>query len=502
MNFRYLLRAEGKTIQAMWVAMGSLSSFALAIVSAAILSRYFNKTDYGTYRQILYVYNTLLIIFSAGLPSVFAYFLPRYTAEQGKDIVIKVTKVLLIAGGVFSIFLFLTADIIASLLKNPELGRGLRIFSPIPLLLLPTLGIDGIFSTYKKTIYIAIYNTVSRSLMLLFIVLPVILFKGTYVHAIYGWLVVSVLMLIIALYYKNIPFRGLIRQGSSLTLREIFGYSLPLVGASLWGMAIRSADQFYISRYFGTEVFAEFSNGFIDLPFVGMVTGATSVVLMPLFSKLIHENINGNGTAALLELWRNALTKSAIIIYPIVIFFLFNSRLTVVALYSETYANSAIYFSIAMMLNFFNIIVFAPLLFALGETRFYARMHMYFAFIAWAGGYMIVIGFNSPVILAVFSTVMAVVKITVSMKHVGFMLNIRAHELIPGRKIMLLLLHSLLVMITVKSVIGLISFPLENLLMLALSFVFFGLLLLLTARLFNLNYISVIKPIIQGTISR
>lgn len=115
---------------------------------------------------------------------------------------------------------------------------------------------------------------------------------------------------------------------------------------------------------------------------------------------------------------------------------------------------------------------------------------------------MIVIGFNSPVILAVFSTVMAVVKITVSMKHVGFMLNIRAHELIPGRKIMLLLLHSLLVMITVKSVIGLISFPLENLLMLALSFVFFGLLLLLTARLFNLNYISVIKPIIQGTISR
>ncbi len=502
MDLRYLLRAEGKTIQAMWVAMGSLSSFALAIVSAAILSRYFNKTDYGTYRQILYVYNTLLIIFSAGLPSVFAYFLPRYTAEQGKDIVIKVTKVLLIAGGVFSLFLFLTADIIASLLKNPELGRGIRLFSPIPLLLLPTLGIEGIFSTYKKTIYIAIYNTVSRMLMLLFIVLPVILFKGTYIHAIYGWLVVSVLMLIIALYYKNIPFRGLMRQGSSLTLKEVFGYSLPLVGASLWGMAIRSADQFYISRFFGTEVFAEFSNGFINLPFVGMVTGATSVVLMPLFSKLMHENGNGNGTAELLELWRNALIKSAIIIYPIVIFFLFNSRLTVVTLYSDTYANSAVYFSIAMMLNFFNIIVFAPLLFAMGETRFYSRMHMYFALVAWIGGYAVVISFNSPVILAVFSTIMAIFKIVVSMKYVSKKLSIQVMDLIPGKEIFLLTLHSLLVIAAVKYVFSFIPFPIENVIFLILSFIFFGVLLLPTARLFNLNYISVIKPIFQGTIAK
>lgn len=498
MNFRYLLSAEGKTIQAMWVAMGSLSSFALAIVSAAILSRYFNKTDYGTYRQILYVYNTLLIIFSAGLPSVFAYFLPRYTAEQGKDIVIKVTKVLLIAGGVFSLFLFLTADIIASLLKNPELGRGLRIFSPIPLLLLPTLGIDGIFSTYKKTIYIAIYNTVSRSLMLLFIVLPVILFKGTYVHAIYGWLVVSVLMLIIALYYKNIPFRGLIRQGSSLTLREIFGYSLPLVGASLWGMAIRSADQFYISRYFGTEVFAEFSNGFIDLPFVGMVTGATSVVLMPLFSKLIHENINGNGTAALLELWRNALTKSAIIIYPIVIFFLFNSRLTVVALYSETYANSAIYFSIAMMLNFFNIIVFAPLLFALGETRFYARMHMYSAFIAWIGGYLIVVFLDSPLAIAVFSVMMSAARTLISLSFVSKLLSVRFFLFIPVRQFGLILLHSLLAAIILKLIILFIDAQLDGIFHLLLLVVAFAILLLSSARLFRIDYLGVIRPLFSN----
>ena len=91
---------KNNTIQAFWVALGTFSSLALSIVSVAVLSRYLSKGDYGTYRQIVYVYSTLLVVFSAGLPSVFSYFLPRFTIQQGKDIVLKVTKILFI-GGVF-----------------------------------------------------------------------------------------------------------------------------------------------------------------------------------------------------------------------------------------------------------------------------------------------------------------------------------------------------------------------------------------------------------------
>src|SRR6185312_3605704 len=145
----------------------------------------------------------------------------------------------------------------------------------------PTLGIEGIFSTYKKTIFIGIYNTLTRFLTLLFIVLPVIVFKGSYITAIYGWVIVSFISLLIAFYFKGIPFKGLQSEKASLSYKEIFSYSLPLVSSSIWGIAIRSADQFYISRFFGSAVFAEFSNGFIQLPLVSMVTGATSIVLMP-----------------------------------------------------------------------------------------------------------------------------------------------------------------------------------------------------------------------------
>jgi O-antigen/teichoic acid export membrane protein len=267
---------NSNTLQAFWIALGNVSSFVVSVISTVILSRYFEKSEYGTYRQILYVYSTLLVVFSAGLPAVYSYFLPRYGLAQGKEVVTKVSKILFLAGFCFSVFLYTFSTIIAGILKNPELGTGLKYFAPIPLLLLPTLGIEGIFSTYKKTIFIAGYNILTRILTLLFIVLPVVIFKGSYLYAIIGWIVVSLLTLVVANSFKGIPFKGVRTEKSGLTLKEIFAYSLPLGFASLAGIATKASDQFYISRFFGTEVFAEFANGFIELPLVAMITGATA----------------------------------------------------------------------------------------------------------------------------------------------------------------------------------------------------------------------------------
>ncbi|NMC98098.1 MAG: oligosaccharide flippase family protein [Bacteroidales bacterium] len=296
------------------------------------------------------------------------------------------------------------SGLIAKILKNPELEAGLKYFSPIPAFLLPTLGIEGIFSAYKKTVYIAIYNSLTRILMLLFIVLPVVLLKGSYLYAICGWISVSIITFIIAIFFKNIPFKHIISKKSELKLKEILKYSLPIVAASLAGMALRSADQFFVSRYFGAAVFAEFSNGYIQIPFVSMITGATSLVLTPTFSKMIHEKTELN---KITELWQGAILKSAVMIYPMVVFFIFHAKTIVVLLYSNSYINSAIYFQIAMFINFFNIVIFAPLLLSFGETKFYFRLHFYFAITAWLGEFLIASLINTPVAIALFSALIS-----------------------------------------------------------------------------------------------
>lgn len=481
-------------MQAFWVLLGSLSSFALSIISAAILSRYLEKTEYGTYRQILYVYNTLLIVFTVGLPRTFSYFLPRFNLAQGKDIVSKITRVLFLTGLAFSICLFLLSGIIASLLKNPELATGLKLFSPIPMLLLPTMGIEGIFATYKKTAYIAIYNTITRFLMLMFIVLPVVILKGNYLYAIYGWSVASMISLCIALYFKGIPFKGIGAVKANLSYTEVLTYSLPLAVASIAGIAIRAADQFYISRFFGPEVFAEFANGFLELPFVGMVTGATSMVLMPLFSKMIYDKSNVEN---ILSLWRNALLKSAIIIYPLVIFFIFNAKNIVELLYSSTYHNSAIYFQIAMVLNFFNIIIFAPLLLAMGKTKVYARVIIINAVAEWSIGYLIVLAFNSPVAIAILSVTLSITRVLIFIKYISILLKVSPFTLFPVKIIAVLITHALLVIAFVNLVNSQLLPPLVNYVSLIVTFVGFTVILLCTAPIFRLDYLAVVKPLIN-----
>lgn len=487
-------RGSSNTIQAFWVAMGSLSSIALGIVSAAILSRYLDKTEYGTYRQILYVYSTLLIIFSAGLPRVFAYFLPRYSLEEGKTIVRKINRVLFLAGLIFSVFLFVFSGVISIVLKNPELSYALKIFSPIPMLLLPTLGIEGIFSTYKKTIYIAIYNTLSRLLMLLFIIVPVIVFKGGYITAIYGWLAVSVITFIIAYYFKGIPFRDSMSKETSLNYKEVFAYSIPLVGASIWGIAIKSADQFYISRYFGAEVFAEFSNGFIELPFVAMVTSSASVVLMPIFSKVFHEN---KGIEELTRTWKSTLYKSSVIIYPILIFFILFANEIMVLLYSQKYVASGIYFRINMFLNFFNIVIFAPLFLSMGKTKLYSLVHMFLAFVIWITDYILILLFNSPIAIAYNSTFLNILKIICFMYLASRLLEVKFLDFFPVKSLLIIIFHGFIIALITKVTQTFVLFTLPIFYQVLISGVVFLVLILGTSRLFKIDYISVYKPLVK-----
>lgn len=483
---------NSNTLQAFWVGMGGLSSFGLAIITAAILSRYFDKAEYGTYRQIVYVYNTLLVIFVAGLPNVFAYFLPRYHVAQGKDVVWKITRMLFLAGAAFSVFLFAFSGLISNVLKNPELAIGLKYFSPIPLLLLPTLGLEGIFSAYKKTIYIAIYNTLSRFLMLLFIVLPVVFLKGSYVYAVYGWIVASFISFLLAYYFKGIPFKGIKAEKSHLSYKEVFTYSLPLVAASLAGIAIKAADQFYISRFFGAEVFAEFSNGFIELPLVAMVTGATSTVLMPMFSKIIHDR---SDITVLTDLWKNALLKSAVIIYPMVVFFIFSAKDVVILLYSKIYTTSSVYFQIAMAANFFNIIVFAPLVMAMGKTTFYAQVHMLIALCAWIIGYIIIQLFNSPYAIAIFSVTLRIITIMIFLKFAARLIEVNLFNLFPIGKLSIVLLHSGLVLTIVSVCINQLLPHLDIFPKLSLELLGFVIILLTTSSLFKIDYTAAFKPI-------
>lgn len=131
---------RSRTLQALWLALANLLSLSVTLVMQAVLCRYMTTSEYGTYSQVLYVYNTLLVVFSLGLPKAYSYYLARVSPEEGRDIVRKLNGLFLLLASVFSCILLWQAAAIAGVLGNPLLAEPLRLFAAAPMLLMPVLG--------------------------------------------------------------------------------------------------------------------------------------------------------------------------------------------------------------------------------------------------------------------------------------------------------------------------------------------------------------------------
>lgn len=423
--------------QAAWVAISSFFSFIVGIISPMILSRFFDKGDYGTYKQVMYVYNTLLAVFTLGLPKAYAYFLPKYASEYSHDIISKITKIFFILGAIFSLFLLCCAGPIANVMNNPDLKMALIVFSPTPFLILPTMGLDAIYSSFRKTKYLAYYTIATRVLTIVCIILPVLLFSGNYIHAIIGFDVASLITFFLALYLKSWPVKNVEHRKSDLSYKEIFKFSLPLLYASIWGMVIASANQFFISRYFGNEIFAEFSNGFMELPFVGMILSSISTVLLPVFSGMDK----GVGMSAdAVKVWNSALLKSAKLIFPMLIFSVFFAEPIMTCMYGDLYSQSSTYFVIKNLSGLFYIIPFCPIILAIGKTKAYANVHMLIAFIIVIAEYIVCKTCNSAIYVAITSECCQILKILLLLCIISNYANTKILELIPIKLIFILIL--------------------------------------------------------------
>ena len=446
--------STNNTRQAAWVAIGSFFSMAVGIISPMILSRFFSVGDYGTYRQVMYVYTTLLIVFTLGLPKAFAYFLPRHPDGEAKAIIRKITLLFFALGTLFALVLFVGAEVIAKILGNPELAPALRAFSPVPVFLLPTMGLDGILATYRKTQFLAAYTVITKIITVAFTVLPVVLLHGNYIHSIIGFDIAAVFTFIVAFVLRSLPVKDFPRLQTSLSYRQILAFSLPLLTASLWGMLYESVNQFFISRYFGKEVFAVFSNGFAEMPFLVMVTGALSTVLLPLFSRMEK----GDGLSEdMLSVWTAAVTKSAKILFPMSVFCIFMASLVMTCLYGDAYGQSAIYFQIKNLYGLFCIVPFAPVLIAMGRTRTYSNVIMFFALALTGLEFLAVSFLDSPVYIATLSAASGIAKCVVFLVIIARASSIKLSDMLPLRTMLAVLAASCIASVPVLLISGMLQ---------------------------------------------
>lgn len=412
---------KSNTIQALWVGLGYLGTFLVALGSAMVLSRYLSKDEYGTYRQIIYIYTLLQGVFAAGLPSAYSYFLPKLDLSQGKRLSKLLLLFFVILGALLSMVFYLGAPLLASALDNPALTDNLRLFSPIPFFLIPTLGIEGLFTAVRKTEQLLAYNITTKFFMFFCLISPVLFWESSIDKIIYGWIVSAVFSFVMALVFKNRPFKSVKSSRLPFKVSAIFKYTIPIMLTSYITVLQKSADQFFISRYYGESAFAEYSNGFFEIPFVGMIVGAVSAVMIPIFSGAGNDPMKLQNAVTS---WRNALEKCIYLIYPLLCACFVFATEVIVLIYGEKYESSVLYFKLALFLNFFNIVLINPIIIALGKTKFYLSYNIICAILIWLTKYLTVLLTDSPYAVAVVSVANSILLIIIPYIYINKLLNI------------------------------------------------------------------------------
>lgn len=474
--------------QALWLSISYICSMAVGIVSSAILSRYFNKTEYGTYKQIMYVYHILFTVFQAGLPAVFTYFLPRYSKGEGKYIVKKINFLLFGLGALCSAVLFASSGLLANVLKNPELATGLKIFAFFPLFTLPTLGVEGIYTVNKNTRFVALYNITTRLLMLVCIIFPVLFIKNDYRYALVGWGIASFIAFLIAIIAKNKVYSGEKEVMIPNMYRDVFKYTIPIMGSALVFMVFNSASQFFISRYYGTDAFAEYSNGYMTLPFAVIFIAPVRMLLTPMFAKA---STDGNYETALKTLY-SSTKQIFVLLIPLIIFSFVYAREIMQFLYGNEYINSYIYFRIILMFNLVEMFTFSTVLSAIGKTK----QHFYFdiscTIILWIIDIALVFsGIGNPyLITATFTLLNATCRYFLP----GIYLYKNIHINVLTKDVLScmikIMIHTWLTAFVIYQGIKIIDIPQDPLLIICISLTIYYLLLIATSRLVKVNYLQ------------
>jgi O-antigen/teichoic acid export membrane protein len=216
-----------------------------------------------------------------------------------------------------------------------------------------------------KTRIVAIYSSVSSIVLCISIVISAIKYGNYEYLVIIKTIMPGVgfffLAFILIKSFRNVNIEVIRFSGVS----SILCISLPLAFASMAGAVSQQLDKIIVSSFMTPTDFAIYVNGAIEIPLIGVITGSISAVMLGEMSKCIKEQNVKQASC----LFKETANRSALVLFPVLIFLLINGDLFVVALFSSKYVLSSVIFRIYLLLLPIRIVVFGSALIALGKGK-------------------------------------------------------------------------------------------------------------------------------------
>lgn len=312
----------------------------LSVTVPLVLARRMELAEYGTYKQLFLIAQTLYFVLSFGLPQSLYFFVPR--AANARLWFGQTMLAMSAAGALVVLLLLAFAERLAGWFDNPALAGHTAALAVYVVGLIGSYPLEIGLTSLGRMRGAALAYLGSDLLRCLALIVPVLLGFGLegMMFAIAGW---GALRLVATWWVLVVPGKGPLFEAGAL--REQLRYAAPFAAAVVLSCAQAYGHQFAVSAAVPPELFAIYAVGCFQLPLVDLLYSPVSEVLMV---RLGEEDRQGNAAAAGAA-FREAVALLAFAFLPLGAFLFAAAPEFIAALFGERFLDAVPLFRIGVV---------------------------------------------------------------------------------------------------------------------------------------------------------
>jgi O-antigen/teichoic acid export membrane protein len=334
-----------------------------SVVTACIplvLARMMDLSQYGTYKQLFLISQTLSYVLPLGMAQALYFFIPR--ADVKRPYFVQTLAFLTVMGAIAAAALIWLEGRIASAFSNPELPD-YRVEQSVYLACwMASYTLEISLTSQGKTRQAALVYLVSDALRAAAMIIPAALGYG-----VKGVMTGAALLAVVR--YAAAWIAMLFSGAGPMFDRRLFvsqlAYALPFGAAMLVAIPQQYAHQFVVSSTVAPAAFAIYAVGCFQLPIVDMLYTPTTEVLMVRVGELEKLGRIREGVLA----FREAAAKLALAFFPLGAFFMAAAPEFIAALFGPNFAAATPLFRISLLGVALAVFPLDGVLRARGQTR-------------------------------------------------------------------------------------------------------------------------------------
>ncbi len=358
-----------------------------------LIVRMLGEADVGAFAALMLIYETVLVLLTAGMPRAALYFLADRDLADRRATVVRMSRFMLGLGAAAGVVLalvgwfgndalqvlgdWMVATFGTERSDEPSLGPefaylpllGLYALVDVPTRLLPNVLLAegrarasaGVGVIRSLGMVCALLIPAALGFGVLGIMAGTVLFGFVYAGFALAWL---------APLYAAVPVaeRGVI--GRNLPgLRELTRYAISLGITDIVARLNTSLDMWLIVLFFTATDVAHYKSGAWQIPIITTVAFSVGDVYLPRFAKLFQE---GKGREAI-AIWRESIAKVSLIVVPVALVFVVGAEEFCELAFTAAYLPGAPVFRCYCLLTMARVAVFGNVMLAAGKPEYVLR---------------------------------------------------------------------------------------------------------------------------------